>query len=96
MKIIIAKQALEFEEKLKNKGEIKVDKEKKEENQDEKIDEMMKILKNNKELLKQSEELKNIIEVILSQIKELPNLEQKYTDLFDTFKLLQEENNLLK
>ena len=66
------------------------------ENQDEKIDEMMKIIKDNKELLKQSEELKNIIEVILSQIKELPNLEQKYTDLFDTFKLLQEENNLLK
>ena len=96
MKIIIAKQALEFEEKLKNKGEIKVDKEKKEENQDEKIDEMMKIIQDNKELLKQSEELKNIIEVILSQIKELPNLEQKYTDLFDTFKLLQEENNLLK
>ena len=44
MKIIIAKQALEFEEKLKNKGEIKVDKEKKVENQDEKIDEMMKII----------------------------------------------------
>ena len=96
MKIIIAKQALEFEEKLKNKGEIKVDKEKKVENQDEKIDEMIKIIKDNKELLKKSEELKNIIEVILSQIKELPNLEQKYTDLFDTFKLLQEENNLLK
>ena len=56
----------------------------------------MKIIQDNKELLKQSEELKNIIEVILSQIKELPNLEQKYTDLFDTFKLLQEENNLLK
>ena len=70
MKIIIAKQALEFEEKLKNKGEIKVDKEKKVENQDEKIDEMMKIIKDNKVLLKQSEELKNIIEVILSQIKE--------------------------
>ena len=66
MKIIIAKQTLEFEEKLKNKGEIKVDKEKKVENQDEKIDEMMKIIKDNKELLKQSEELKNIIEVILS------------------------------
>ena len=40
------------------------------ENQDEKIDEMMKIIKDNKELLKQSEELKNINEVILSQIKE--------------------------
>ena len=46
------------------------------ENQDEKIDEMMKNIKDNKELLKQSEELKNINEVILSQIKELPNLDQ--------------------
>ena len=35
-------------------------------------------------------------EVILSKMKELPNLEQKYTDLFDTVKLLQEENHLLK
>ena len=96
MKIIIAKQALEFEEKLKNKGETKNDKEKKEDNQDEKMDEMMKIIKDNKELLKQNEELKNINEVILSKMKELPNLEQKYTDLFDTVKLLQEENNLLK
>ena len=28
--------------------------------------------------------------IILSKMKELPNLEQKYTDLFDTVKLLQE------
>ena len=34
--------------------------------------------------------------IILSKMKELPNLEQKYTDLFDTVKLLQEENHLLK
>jgi len=63
---------------------------------DEKMEEMMKIIKDNKELLKQNEELKNLNEVILSKMKELPNLEQKYTDLFDTVKLLQEENNLLK
>ena len=56
----------------------------------------MKIIKDNKELLKQNEELKNLNEVILTKMKELPNLEQKYTDLFDTVKLLQEENNLLK
>ena len=60
------------------------------------MEEMMKIINDNKELLKQNEELKNINEVILSKMKELPNLEQKYTDLFDTVKLLQEENNLLK
>ena len=58
--------------------------------------EMMKIIQDNKELLKQNEELKNMNEVILSKMKELPNLEQKYTDLFDTVKLLQEENHLLK
>ena len=96
MKTVLAKQAIEFEEKLKNKGEIKNDKENKEENQEGKMEEMMKIIKDNKELLKQNEELKNINEVILTKMKELPNLEQKYTDLFDTVKLLQEENNLLK
>ena len=97
MKTVLAKQALEFEEKLKTQGEKKENPdEKKEENSDEKMQEMMKIIKDNKELLKQNEELKNINEVILSKMKELPNLEQKYTDLFDTVKLLQEENNLLK
>ena len=96
MKTVLAKQAEEFEEKLKNKGENKETKEKKEENPEDKMEEMMKIIKDNKELLKQNEELKNINEVILSKMKELPNLEQKYTDLFDTVKLLQEENNLLK
>ena len=40
--------------------------------------------------------MKKLNEVILTKMKELPNLEQKYTDLFDTVKLLQEENNLLK
>ena len=96
MKTVLAKQALEFEEKLKNQENKENPDEKKEENPDEKMQEMMKIIKDNKELLKQNEELKNINEVILSKMKELPNLEQKYTDLFDTVKLLQEENNLLK
>ena len=35
-------------------------------------------------------------ELILSKMKDLQNLEQKSTDLFDTVKLLQEENHLLK
>ena len=96
MKTVLAKQSEEFEEKLKN---IKGSKDKQsdnKENPDEKMEEMMKIIKDNKELLKQNEELKNLNEVILTKMKELPNLEQKYTDLFDTVKLLQEENNLLK
>ena len=102
MKTVLAKQSEEFEEKLKNmekEGGAKNKKSEKNEggaNSDEKMEEMMKIIKDNKELLKQNEELKNINEVILSKMKELPNLEQKYTDLFDTVKLLQEENNLLK
>ena len=102
MKTVLAKQSEEFEEKLKNmekEGGAKNKKSEKNEggaNSDEKMEEMMKIIKDNKELLKQNEELKNLNEVILTKMKELPNLEQKYTDLFDTVKLLQEENNLLK
>ena len=102
MKTVLAKQSEEFEEKLKNmekEGGAKNKKAEKNEggaNSDEKMEEMMKIIKDNKELLKQNEELKNLNEVILTKMKELPNLEQKYTDLFDTVKLLQEENNLLK
>ena len=101
MKTVLAKQAEEFEEKLKNnnKNENNNKENNKEiikENNEDKMEEMMKIIKDNKELLKQNEELKNINEVILTKMKELPNLEQKYTDLFDTVKLLQEENNLLK
>ena len=103
MKTVLAKQSEEFEEKLKNVESGVGQKNKKFEKEgggddhpDEKMEEMMKIIKDNKELLKQNEELKNLNEVILSKMKELPNLEQKYTDLFDTVKLLQEENNLLK
>ena len=103
MKTVLAKQSEEFEEKLKNFESGVGQKNKKFEKEgggddhpDEKMEEMMKIIKDNKELLKQNEELKNLNEVILSKMKELPNLEQKYTDLFDTVKLLQEENNLLK
>ena len=102
MKTVLAKQSEEFEEKLKNMEKEGGAKNKKPEeneggaNSDEKMEEMMKIIKDNKELLKQNEELKNLNEVILTKMKELPNLEQKYTDLFDTVKLLQEENNLLK
>ena len=76
------------DKKLENKTEKKED--------ETKMVEMMKIIQDNKDLLKQNEELKNMNEVILSKMKELPNLEQKYTDLFDTVKLLQEENHLLK
>ena len=103
MKTVLAKQSEEFEEKLKGVESGVGQKNKKSEKEgggddhpDEKMEEMMKIIKDNKELLKQNEELKNLNEVILSKMKELPNLEQKYTDLFDTVKLLQEENNLLK
>ena len=81
--------------KIENKkAEIKNDK--KESEEELRMAEMMKIIQDNKELLRQNEELKNMNEVILSKMKELPNLEQKYTDLFDTVKLLQEENHLLK
>ena len=111
MKMVSQKQIEEFKEKLKKyenldeknekdkKNENQKSEKKKEENTKEdeiRMAEMMKIIQDNKELLKQNEELKNMNEVILSKMKELPNLEQKYTDLFDTVKLLQEENHLLK
>ena len=86
------------EKKVNNKIEKKSegkDKEKGKEDET-KMLEMIKMIEDNKELLKQNEELKNMNEVILSNMKELPNLEQKYTDLFETVKLLQEENHLLK
>ena len=86
-------------EKDKNIDANKKDENKKteEKNEDEtRMAEMMKIIQDNKELLRQNEELKNMNEVILTKMKELPNLEQKYTDLFDTVKLLKEENHLLK
>ena len=93
----------ELEEKEKEKDKNidvnKKDENKKteEKNEDEtRMAEMMKIIQDNKELLRQNEELKNMNEVILTKMKELPNLEQKYTDLFDTVKLLKEENHLLK
>ena len=93
----------ELEEKEKEKDK-NIDANKKDENkkteekkEDEtRMAEMMKIIQDNKELLRQNEELKNMNEVILTKMKELPNLEQKYTDLFDTVKLLKEENHLLK
>ena len=80
-------------EENKEKNNIAMEKEKEDET---KVYEMMKIIEDNKELLKQNETLKNMNEAILSKMKELPNLEQKYTDLFETVKLLQEENHLLK
>ena len=83
--------------KNKNDDNKNLDEKKEDTKEDEiRMAEMMKIIQDNKELLKQNEELKNMNEVILSKMKELPNLEQKYTDLFDTVKLLQEENHLLK
>ncbi len=86
----------EVNNKIEKKNEGK-DKDKEKGKEDEtKMLEMIKMIEDNKELLKQNEELKNMNEVILSNMKELPNLEQKYTDLFETVKLLQEENHLLK
>ena len=88
----------EVNNKIEKKSEGKdKDKDKEKGKEDEtKMLEMIKMIEDNKELLKQNEELKNMNEVILSNMKELPNLEQKYTDLFETVKLLQEENHLLK
>ena len=56
----------------------------------------MKLIKENKNLIEENEELKNMNETIMKKMRELPDLEKKFTDLFETVKLLKEENDLLK
>ena len=47
-------------------------------------------------LIEQNLQLKNMNEMLLSKMKELPNLNEKFNELFEKVKLLKEENDLLK
>ena len=96
MKLVIVEQNEEFEKKLE---ELKKDKniESDEDKDKEKEKEYLEKLKNdNKMLIKQNLELKNMNEMLLSKMKELPDLNNKFNELFETVKLLKEENDLLK
>ena len=47
-------------------------------------------------LLNQNSELKHMNEMLLEKMKELPELNKRFNELFETVKLLKEENDLLK
>ena len=70
--------------------------EKENEKDEEKIKYLEKLKNDNTMLIKQNLELKNMNEVLLSKMNELPNLNDKFNELFETVKLLKEENDLLK
>ena len=92
MKLVLAKQAEEFQKSENNEKE----QENNEKNDEKSNLEAMKLIKENKNLIEENEELKNMNETIMKKMRELPDLEKKFTDLFETVKLLKEENDLLK
>ena len=55
-----------------------------------------KLKKDNKILIEQNTELKNMNEMLLSKMEDLPNLNNKFNELFDMLTSLKEENDLLK
>ena len=64
---------------------------------DEEKNKYLEKLKNdNTMLIEQNLELKNMNEMLLNKMKDLPDLNNKFNELFETVKLLKEENDLLK
>ena len=55
-----------------------------------------KLKKDNTILIEQNTELKNMNEMLLSKMEDLPNLNNKFNELFDMLTSLKEENDLLK
>ena len=106
MKLVIVEQNEEFEKKLddlkkgKNIDDIKGnDKNINSGDDPEKLKQkeyLEKLKKDNTMLIKQNMELKNMNEMLLSKMKDLPDLNNKFNELFETVKLLKEENDLLK
>ena len=75
--------------------------EKKEVIKDEKEEEeknryLEKLKKDNAMLLEQNSELKKMNDILVSKMKELPDLNTRFNELFETVKLLKEENDFLK
>ena len=67
------------------------------EKEEEEKDKYLKKLKNdNIVLLNQNSELKHMNEMLLSKMKDLPELNKRFNELFETVKLLKQENDLLK
>ena len=110
MKVIIVEQNEKYEKKIEemkkegnkhiendneenNKGEIKKLNEKEEEEKDKYLE---KLKNDNIVLLNQNSELKHMNEMLLSKMKDLPELNKRFNELFETVKLLKQENDLLK
>ena len=106
MKVIIVEQNDKFEKQLEA---IKNGKNKEENNNDEEIDDkdndndrdeqnkyLEKLKKDNIMLIEQNLELKNMNDLLLKKMNELPELDKKFNELFEKVKLLKEENDLLK
>ena len=55
-----------------------------------------KLKNDNVMLINQNSELKHMNEMLLSKMKDLPELNNRFNELFETVKLLKEENDLLK
>ena len=106
MKVVIVEQNEKFEKQLE---EIKNDKniedndnssedieDKDDNNIDEKNKYLEKLKKDNIMLMEQNLELKNMNELLLKRMNEIPDLHNKFSELFAKVKLLKEENDLLK
>ena len=78
-----------------NKGD-KDEKNKDDDDDEEKKKYLEKLKKDNKMLIEQNLELKKMNEMLISKMDELPDLNNKFNELFDTVKKLKEENELLK
>ena len=80
-------------DKSKKEGE---NKEKNEKEEEEKNKYLEKLKNDNVMLLNQNSELKHMNEMLLLKMKDLPELNKRFNELFETVKLLKEENDYLK
>ena len=99
MKVIIVEQNEKYEKQLaqinkegENK-EININDNKEEEGKNKYLE---KLKNDNVMLLNQNSELKNMNEMLIGKMKEIPELNNRFNELFETVKLLKEENDLLK
>ena len=97
MKIVIVEQNEKYEKQMNQ-----INKEEKDENkeinkeEEEKNKYLEKLKKDNVMLLNQNSELKHMNEMLIEKMKELPELNNRFNELFETVKMLKEENELLK
>ena len=101
MKIVIVEQNEKYEKQMnqinkEGKEEKDENKEINKEEEEEKNKYLEKLKKDNVMLLNQNSELKHMNEMLIEKMKELPELNNRFNELFETVKMLKEENELLK